>query len=69
MGKIINYFCLRVIQTRLTLYIIYNYAELRLGWQGLPEPLLGWVQQSQYTLQVQALQQKYWEEQKYECKR
>ena len=48
--------------------IVY-YTELRLGWQGLPEPLLGWVQQSQYTLQVQALQQKYWEEQKYECKR
>ena len=69
MGKIVDYFCLRVIQTRLTLYIIYNYAELRLGWQGLPEPPLGWVQQSQYTLQVQALQQKYWEEPKYECKR
>ena len=70
MGKIIHYFCLRVIQTRLTLYsVYYNYTELRLGWQELPEPPLGWVQQSQYTLQVQALQQKYWEEQKYECKR
>ena len=48
--------------------IVY-YTELRLGWQGLPEPSLGWVQQSQYTLQVQALQQKYWEEPKYESKR
>ena len=70
MGKIVDYFCLRVIQTRLTLYIVYyNYTELRLGRQGLPEPPLGRVQQSQNTLQVQALQKKYWEEPKYEGKR
>ena len=68
MGKIIHTF-LSASNTDAFDIVYYNYTELRLGWQELPEPPLGWVQQSQYTLQVQALQQKYWEEPKYECKR
>ena len=68
MGKILPYF-FSVSNTDAFDIVYYNYTELRLGRQGLPEPPLGRVQQSQNTLQVQALQKKYWEEPKYEGKR